>query len=188
MRQPPGIAAWLLKHFGGNSGSNEALLGDVHERYQEEQSTLWYWRQTIAIVCAEIHRRVSAIRRTEMKTIAVWSLVLIVAFGAGFWAGRIPSRSLKNSGGIATADPEIAGYVNRVAEDIVKNSDGKAPTTFEGIQSNAENATALPGAFFYFNTGLIIDSNICGPDRLASSINRLEIIQRINCAFRTKHN
>src|SRR5690349_20461122 len=98
MRQPPRIAAWLLKHFGGNSRSDEALLGDVQERYQDEQSTAWYWRQTVAIVCAEIHRRIFTTRRTEMKTVAIWSLVLIVAFGAGFWAGRIPSRSVKNMG------------------------------------------------------------------------------------------
>src|SRR6185369_14892223 len=45
-KQPPRFATWMLKHFG--SGPNiDAVLGDLAERYQEKNSAIWYWRQTI---------------------------------------------------------------------------------------------------------------------------------------------
>jgi hypothetical protein len=51
-RKAPRIATWLLKHFGCNS-DNEAILGDLYERYQTPESALWYWRQVfIAILKA----------------------------------------------------------------------------------------------------------------------------------------
>src|SRR5262249_42030288 len=47
-------------------------------------------------------------------------------------------------------------YVNRVAQRIVRNSDSKVPFTVKGIDSDEINAFALPGGFFYVNSGLIL--------------------------------
>jgi len=52
-------------------------------------------------------------------------------------------------------DPEITEYVSRVGQNIVKNSDSKVPFTIKVIDSDEINAFALPGGFFYVNTGLI---------------------------------
>ena len=52
-------------------------------------------------------------------------------------------------------DPVIAEYVNRVGQNLVRNSDAKVPFTIKVIDSEKVNAFALPGGFFYVNTGLI---------------------------------
>src|SRR3954471_24441760 len=49
-------------------------------------------------------------------------------------------------------DAEIQRYVDRIAQNIAKNSDAKFPITIRVIQSNDVNATALPGGFIYVNT------------------------------------
>jgi predicted Zn-dependent protease len=53
-------------------------------------------------------------------------------------------------------DPVVAEYVNRVGQNIVKNSDCKVPFTIKVIDSDEINAMALPGGFFYVNSGLIM--------------------------------
>lgn len=53
-------------------------------------------------------------------------------------------------------DPVINEYVNRVGQNIVKNSDCKVPFTIKVIDSDEINAMALPGGFFYVNSGLIL--------------------------------
>ena len=52
-------------------------------------------------------------------------------------------------------DPVISEYVNRIGQNIVNNSDAKVPFTIKVIDSEEVNAFALPGGFFYVNTGLI---------------------------------
>ena len=52
-------------------------------------------------------------------------------------------------------DPVIAEYVNRVGQNLVRNSDAKVPFTIKVIDAEEVNAFALPGGFFYVNTGLI---------------------------------
>src|SRR5262249_1189786 len=52
-------------------------------------------------------------------------------------------------------DPVIAEYVNRVGQNIVRNSDCKVPFTIKVVDDDAVNAFALPGGFFFVNSGLI---------------------------------
>src|SRR3989454_1158972 len=52
-------------------------------------------------------------------------------------------------------DPEITEYVSRVGQNLVKNSDSKVPFTIKVVDSDEINAFALPGGFFYVNSGLI---------------------------------
>jgi predicted Zn-dependent protease len=53
-------------------------------------------------------------------------------------------------------DPTITEFVNRVGQNIVRNSDAKVPFTIKVVESDEINAFALPGGFFYVNTGLIM--------------------------------
>ena len=53
-------------------------------------------------------------------------------------------------------DPVVNEYVNRVGQNLVRNSDAKVPFTIKVIDDDSINAFALPGGFFYVNSGLIL--------------------------------
>jgi len=53
-------------------------------------------------------------------------------------------------------DPVIAEYVNRVGQNLVRNSDAKVPFTIKVIDTEEVNAFALPGGFFFVNSGLVL--------------------------------
>ena len=52
-------------------------------------------------------------------------------------------------------DPVIAEYINRVGQNLVRNSDARVPFTIKVIDSDEINAFALPGGYFYVNSGLV---------------------------------
>jgi predicted Zn-dependent protease len=54
------------------------------------------------------------------------------------------------------SDPVVTEYVNRVGQNLVRNSDAQVPFTIKVIDSDQVNAMALPGGFFYVNSGLIL--------------------------------
>ncbi len=56
-------------------------------------------------------------------------------------------------------DPMIAEYVNRVGQNLVRNSDAKVPFTIKVIDTEDINAFALPGGFFFVNSGLILKAD-----------------------------
>ena len=56
-------------------------------------------------------------------------------------------------------DPVVVDYVNRVGQNLVRNSDARVPFTIKVIDSDEVNAFALPGGFFYVNSGLILRAN-----------------------------
>ena len=53
-------------------------------------------------------------------------------------------------------DPVVNEYVNRVGQNLVRNSDAQVPFTIKVVDSDEINAFALPGGFFYVNSGLIL--------------------------------
>jgi hypothetical protein len=53
-------------------------------------------------------------------------------------------------------DPTVTEYVNRIGQNLVRNSDAQVPFTIKVIDSDEVNAFALPGGFFYVNSGLIL--------------------------------
>lgn len=53
-------------------------------------------------------------------------------------------------------DPVVNEYINRIGQNLVRNSDAKVPFTIKVVDSDEVNAFALPGGFFYVNTGLIL--------------------------------
>ena len=90
----------------------------------------------------------------------------IGARGLGNWystdteikMGRSYAAEVEKSTHFIT-DPVITEYVNRIGQNIVKNSDCKVPFTIKVIDSDEVNAFALPGGFFYVNSGLILNAD-----------------------------
>jgi hypothetical protein len=56
-------------------------------------------------------------------------------------------------------DPIIAEYINRVGQNLVRNSDAKVPFTIKVLDTEEVNAFALPGGFFFVNSGLILKAD-----------------------------
>lgn len=53
-------------------------------------------------------------------------------------------------------DPVVTEYINRVGQNLVRNSDSQVPFTIKVVDSDDVNAFALPGGFFYVDSGLIL--------------------------------
>jgi predicted Zn-dependent protease len=56
-------------------------------------------------------------------------------------------------------DPVVTEYVNRLGQNLVRNSDAKVPFTIKVIDAEDINAFALPGGFFFVNSGLIMNAD-----------------------------
>jgi predicted Zn-dependent protease len=56
-------------------------------------------------------------------------------------------------------DPQISEYVNRIGQNLVRNSDAKVPFTIKVIEDPVVNAFALPGGFFFVQSGLILKAD-----------------------------
>jgi len=53
-------------------------------------------------------------------------------------------------------DPTIGEYVNRLGQNLARNSDVRVPFTIKVLDSEEVNACALPGGFLFVNAGLIL--------------------------------
>ncbi len=69
--------------------------------------------------------------------------------------GRAYSQQVEH-GAKMINDPVVTEYVNRIGQNLVRNSDAKVPFTIKVIDTDEINAFALPGGFFYVNSGLIL--------------------------------
>jgi predicted Zn-dependent protease len=56
-------------------------------------------------------------------------------------------------------DPVVDNYVNKVGQNLVRNSDARVPFTIKVVDSDVVNAFALPGGFFYVDSGLILKAD-----------------------------
>jgi len=83
------------------------------------------------------------------KGVNFYSLEREIALGKGL--AQEVERSSK-----LIDDPTVVEYVNRVGQNLVRNSDARVPFTIKVIDSDEVNAFALPGGFFYVNSGLIL--------------------------------
>lgn len=52
-------------------------------------------------------------------------------------------------------DPIVGEYVNRLGQNLARNSDAKIPVNFKIIDSDSVNAFTLPGGYIFVNSGLI---------------------------------
>src|ERR1700724_3039987 len=90
--------------------------------------------------------------RSVGKGINFYSIEKEIALGKGL--AQEVERSSK-----LIDDPVVTEYVNRVGQNLVRNSDAQVPFTIKVIDSDVVNAFALPGGFFYVNSGLILHAD-----------------------------
>jgi hypothetical protein len=89
--RPPMLAAWLLSQLT----ADEALIGDLVERYQDRRSAVWFWKQvlwTLAISSVQkirTNRCRLSFRSMEFNPKALW--VSVVAISAIQYASEHPS-------------------------------------------------------------------------------------------------
>ena len=88
-----------------------------------------------------------------------------VGKGVNFWSlekeialGKRLAQEVERQAKIID-DPTIAEYVNRVGQNLVRNSDAKVPFTIKVVDSEEVNAFALPGGFFFVNSGLVLKAD-----------------------------
>jgi predicted Zn-dependent protease len=62
-------------------------------------------------------------------------------------------------------DPVVSGVRHRIGQNLVRNSDVKIPVSIKVIDSDEVNAFALPGGFFFVNSGLLLkaESELSSP-------------------------
>lgn len=56
-------------------------------------------------------------------------------------------------------DAIVTEYVNRLGQNLVRNSDAKVPFTIKVIDSQEVNAFALPGGYMFVNSGLLLKAD-----------------------------
>jgi beta-barrel assembly-enhancing protease len=81
-----------------------------------------------------------------------YSLEKQIAMGKGL------SSQIESTSRMIT-DPEVTEYINRVGQNLVRNSDSLVPFTIQVVDSEDINAFALPGGFFYVDSGLILSAD-----------------------------
>jgi len=69
--------------------------------------------------------------------------------------GRQYAQQVESSTKLVT-DPAITEYINRIGQNLVRNSDAQVPFTIKVVDTDDINAFALPGGFFYVDSGLIL--------------------------------
>src|SRR5215469_16669985 len=69
--------------------------------------------------------------------------------------GRELAQQVEQQAKLVT-DPVITEYVNRIGQTLVRHSDARVPFTIKVIDDEQVNAFALPGGFFYVNTGVFL--------------------------------
>ena len=87
--------------------------------------------------------------RDVSKGVNFYSLEKEIALGKGL------AQDIERSAKIVD-DPVISEYVSRLGQNLVRNSDTKLPVTIKVLDAEEINAFALPGGFFFVNTGLIV--------------------------------
>ena len=97
--QPPKllIARWLLHQFGC-SPNNDAVIGDLDERYRQDRSRMWYWSQVLTAIVISFVQEVSAHKLLAMRALIAGWLVKTV------WLGLLASSVF----GLATAPPKYS--------------------------------------------------------------------------------
>jgi predicted Zn-dependent protease len=100
---------------------------------------------------------------TQTDVDAVGNRNVGCARGVGNWytvegqvaRGRVYAQQIESQIKLVN-DPVVTEYVNRIGQNLVRNSDAQVPFTIKVIDSDVVNAMALPGGFFYVNSGLIL--------------------------------
>src|SRR5713101_7675976 len=69
--------------------------------------------------------------------------------------GKSYSEQVESTSKLIT-DPVVTEFINQLGQNLVRNSDSQVPFTIKVIDADDINAFALPGGFFYIDSGLIL--------------------------------
>lgn len=109
---------------------------------------VFFW-STLPVAGADKKSNVDEIGSRRVARRSIISQEKEIAIGKGY------SAEIDRSAKILT-DPVVNEYVNRVAQNVARNSDLTIPLTVKVVDSPEINAFALPGGFLYVNTGLVL--------------------------------
>jgi len=144
---PPVLAAPTSTPATTDAGSHEKLATSSkgHGKEQEKDELAFPHDGKTDDVNAIGSRNVGC-----NKGLGNWySLESQVRMGKGF------SMQVEQSAKVIN-DPVVSEYVNRIAQNIVRNSDAKVPFTVKVLDDDSVNDFALPGGYFYVQSGLIL--------------------------------
>jgi len=147
-----------------DTGKNPCGAPKVNKKAQEEAKAAAASRTPVVLV--EPGSKMETIKPGSIDDVSAVGNRDIGARGVGNWystdseirMGRQYAAQIEKSTKFIT-DPTVTEYVNRIGQNIVKNSDCKVPFTIKVIDSDEINAMALPGGFFYVNSGLILNAD-----------------------------
>lgn len=89
--QPPALAHWLLKHLG-SSPNNDAVLGDLNERYRNSGSPIWYWRQALVSIVTSFFHEIWGHKLQAVRALLTGWLVKAICLVA--YARAFPNRRI----------------------------------------------------------------------------------------------
>ena len=148
---------WIAHHWKASTGSNHnqqhsKRISDENYGFHRTITVLnhHYISVPAAGLAAEKYGDIEAIgaRNINAGQMNFYSVEREITLG------RELAEELESNSRILD-DPEINEYINRLGQNLVRSSDAKVPFVIKVIDSEEVNAMALPGGFFYVNTGLI---------------------------------
>jgi beta-barrel assembly-enhancing protease len=146
-----------------DTGKNPCGAPKLSKKAQEEAKTAAASKTPILV---EPGSQLEKVKAGSIEDVSAVGNRDIGGRGMGNWystdseikMGRQYAAEIEKSTRFIT-DPVVTEYVNRIGQNIVKNSDCKVPFTIKVIDSDEINAMALPGGFFYVNSGLILNAD-----------------------------
>lgn len=105
---PPRMATWLLRRFSAGPHA-EAIAGDLLEQYQSIRSPLWYWRQVLSAVIADMAGSVMLHKaRTAGALVGGWVVYFALSFPANavIMSLRRPTLRWLGYGPVITLAPD----------------------------------------------------------------------------------
>jgi predicted Zn-dependent protease len=149
-QQQPGTAESSQQSQGQSQQQPAATDANQQPQAQDQTAGSDDEDQTVKGVKAGSEKDVNSIgNRGVGKGVNLYSLQREIALGKQAAMEVEKTAKMIN-------DPVVTEYVNRVGQNLVRNSDAKVPFTIKVIDSDEINAFALPGGFFYVNSGLIL--------------------------------
>jgi hypothetical protein len=79
--QPPRIARLLLEYFGC-SPNNDAVMGDLDERYRQRRSSPWYWKQVVMAIVASFFQEIGSNKLLALRAVLAGMVVKAICLFA----------------------------------------------------------------------------------------------------------